>query len=336
MGLAEGQVASLPKAVQTVDMMKTALNGLNTLLTATLDISRLDAGAVTPEITSVDLGALVRRLAVEYAAKAADKGLRLRSAPRRLHVRTDPALLERALRNLIENALRYTSKGGVLIGLGRRRSDVRIDVVDTGVGVPHDKLEEIFEEFLQLHNPGRDLGEGLGLGLTIVDRLARLLDARIEVASQVGRGSRFSLWLPLEPAVAEVASFAPEHKDSCGRVLIVEDNLLVLFGLEATLKEWGYETFTADSGEDAFNVAAKEDWRLDMIIADYRLGAGLTGTATAKEIERRAGHPFPVLVLTGDTAKDRIAEINASGFALLHKPVAADDLRREVTRMARA
>jgi CheY-like chemotaxis protein/anti-sigma regulatory factor (Ser/Thr protein kinase) len=291
---------------------------------------------VTPEPTNVDLGALVRRLAAEYAAKADSKGLRLRSAPRRLHVQTDPALLERALRNLIENALRYTSKGGVLVGLRRQGGDVRIDVVDTGVGVPHDKQTEIFEEFFQLHNPGRDIGEGLGLGLAIVDRLARLLCARVEVASHVGRGSRFSLSLPLDAPVDELVAIEPLRKDSGGRVLIVEDNVLVLFGLEATLQEWGYETFTADSGEDALAVAAKEDWRLDMIIADYRLGSGLTGTATAKEIERRAGRLFPVLVLTGDTAKERIAEINASGFALLHKPVAADDLRREVTRMARA
>jgi CheY-like chemotaxis protein len=320
--------------------MKLALNGLNTLLTATLDISRLDAGAVTPEMSSVDLGALMRRLAIEYTDKAEAKGLKLRSAPRRFHVQTDPALIERALRNLIENALRYTSKGGVLLGLRRRGGEVRIDVVDTGVGVPSDKHAEIFEEFLQLHNPGRDLGEGLGLGLAIVDRLARLLDARVEVASHVGRGSRFSLSLslslPLDSTIDEAVVIESAQKETGGRILIVEDNVLVLFGLEATLQEWGYETFTADSGEDALDLAAKEDWRLDMIIADYRLGAGLTGTATAKEIERRAGRPFPVLVLTGDTAKERIAEINASGFALLHKPVAADDLRREVTRMARA
>jgi CheY-like chemotaxis protein/two-component sensor histidine kinase len=299
-------------------------------------MSRLDAGVVTPEMTSVDLGALVRRLAIEYAAKAESTGLRLRSAPRSLQVHTDPVLLERALRNLIENALRYTSTGGVLIGLRRRGGEVRMDVVDTGVGIPGDKQAEIFEEFLQLHNPGRDLGEGLGLGLAIVDRLARLLGARVEVVSHVGRGSRFSLSLPLDSVVPETAVAEPEQKDSGGRVLIVEDNALVLFGLEATLQEWGYETFTAESGELALDMASKEDWRLDMIIADQRLGAGMTGTETAKEIGRRAGRPFPVLVLTGDTAKERIAEINASGFALLHKPVSAEDLRREVMRLAQA
>jgi PAS domain S-box-containing protein len=335
-GLAEGQVASLPRAVRTIGMMKAALNGLNTLLSATLEISRLDAGAVTPEKTSVDLGALLQRLAVEFAPIAGDKGLRLRASRRELHSQTDAALLERALRKLIENALRYTSKGGVLLGLRRRGANVRIDVVDTGVGVPRDKQAEIFEEFLQLHNPGRDVGEGLGLGLAIVDRLARLLGARVELSSQVGRGSRFSLSLALEPAVAAVKAIEPAQAHLGGRVLIVEDNVQLRFGLEASLQEWGYQTFTADSGEHALDVAAEEHWRLDMIVADYRLGVGLTGPATAQEIVRRAGRPFPVLVLTGDTAKERIAEIQSSGFALLHKPVAIDDLRREMMRLAHA
>jgi CheY-like chemotaxis protein len=121
--------------------------------------------------------------------------------------------------------------------------------------------------------------------------------------------------------------------DPGGRVLIVEDNYILLLGLEAMLREWGYETLTADCGEQALEVASKADWRFDLIIADNRLGAGLTGVDAAKEIARRADRAFPTLVLTGDTEKERIAEIEASGFAMLYKPVAADDLRRKLAQL---
>jgi len=181
LSLLERQVASHSKAAETVNMMKAAMSGLNRLLNAVLDISRLDAGVVVPITEFVDLGALVSRLATEYTPKAADKGLQFRAERRRLCANTDPNLLERALRNLIENALRCTTEGGVLVGTRRRGEFVRIDVVDTGVGIPADKQTEIFEEFHQLHNPGRDLGLGLGLGLAIVARLAELLGARVEV-----------------------------------------------------------------------------------------------------------------------------------------------------------
>ena len=205
LSLIERQVQANPRAIETARMMKQALGGLNGLLTAILDISRLDAGVVEPSIENVDLPALLGRLAGEYAAKAADKGLELRISPRGLHApplhaSADPALLERALRNLVENALRYTSSGGVLIGLRRRGPRVRIDVVDTGIGVPAEKHGEIFDEFVQLNNPGRDLSKGLGLGLAIVARLAALMNGKIEVNSHFARGSRFSLSLPCAKA----------------------------------------------------------------------------------------------------------------------------------------
>jgi signal transduction histidine kinase len=327
------QAVDQPKTLETIRMMKRSMEGLERLLNAILDVSRLDAGVVEPRIESVDLGALVCQLATEFTPLAADKGLELRTAPRPLCSRTDPVLLKRALRNLIENAVRYTPKGGVLIGLRRRGELVRIDVIDTGIGVPADKQMEIFEEFRQLHNRGRDLGQGLGLGLAIVARLADLLGTRVEVASKVGRGSRFSLLLPLDrndcPAV--MSPQAPD--DPGGRVLIVEDNSILRHGLESMLQQWGYATAAAACGEDALELAAKEGWRFDVIIADHRLGSGLTGVATAKEIERRAGRAFPTLVLTGDTARERIIEIDASGFAMLHKPVGADDLRRKVAQL---
>jgi PAS domain S-box-containing protein len=333
LSIAESQVARQPTTVRTVKMMKSAVDGLQGLLTSVLDVSRLDAGVVRPVMESIDLGGLISRLALEYEAKAAAKDLEFRLVSRRLSAQTDPALLERALRNLIENALRYTPKGSILMGLRRRGALVRIDVIDTGVGIPADKYKEIFDEFHQLSNPGRDHGEGLGLGLAIVARLARMLGAKLEVASQVGRGSRFSLSLPFDGSERPAAVVQAAPDDVGGRVLIIEDNYIIRLSLEAMLHDWGYETFTAETGEDALDLAAREGWRLDILLADHRLGPGLTGVATAKEIAGRAGHAFPTLVLTGDTAKERIAEIAASGFEMLHKPVGSDDLRRKLAQL---
>jgi CheY-like chemotaxis protein/anti-sigma regulatory factor (Ser/Thr protein kinase) len=288
----ERQVANQPKTVETAKMMRAAVDGLHCLLTSVLDISSLDAGVVAPVAECVDLGALVSRLATEHAPKASNRALEFRSVPRKLHTRTDAALLERALRNLIENALRYTPKGGILLGIRSRGEFVRLDVIDTGIGIPADKQAEIFEEFHQLNNPGRNLEQGMGLGLAIVARLANLLGARVEVASRAGRGSRFSLTLPVVQEAAPIVDNLGAIDDPGGRILIIEDNAIVRNGLEAVLKQCGYETLVAGCSEDALDLAAKEAWRFEMIVADHRLGAGLTGIETAKVHNSRLGSPL--------------------------------------------
>jgi PAS domain S-box-containing protein len=324
-----------PKIAKTADMMKMAMGSLTGMLSSILDISRLDAGAVKPDMKGVDIGEIVGRLGKEYALVSKDKGLKLRSVPRGLRAWTDPDLFERALRNLIENALRYTKKGGILVGVRQRGERVRIDVVDTGIGIAADKQSEIFVEFYQVNNPGRDGTQGMGLGLSIVARLIRLIGAEVQVASQVGRGSRFSLLLPLhygkDAIVMDRKSAALD--DPGGRILLIEDNATLRQGLQVVLESWSYDVLTAVSGEEALDIAARLDWELDAILADYRLGPGFTGIATAQEIERRAGKSIPTLVLTGDTAKERISEILASGYAILHKPVNAEDLRQNLAKL---
>ncbi len=324
-------VSDRPKAAASVEMAETALSSLSGLLTGILDISRLEAGVVTPQAASVDLAAVVKKLAAEYRPRAESAGLALRAVPGALWARTDAALLDRILRNLLENALRYTLKGGVLIALRRRGDKARIDVFDTGIGIPADKQAEIFVEFRQLGNPARDASQGLGLGLAIVSRLAHLLDTEVQVCSRPGHGSRFSISLPLDRAVAFAAP-EPALPDPGGRILVIEDNAGLREAFAAMLDDWGYATMTAASGEEAFAVAEKEAWRFDAILADHRLGAGVTGAEAAREIARRAGRAFPTMIVTGDTAKERIAEIHASGFAMLHKPVEAKDLRRQVAQ----
>ena len=192
------RAGSDPKLAELVRAMVSAVGGLNVLLTGILDISRLDAGVVAPDIQPVDVGALIEQTSEEYRARASKKSLRLRARPRALWASSDPALLQRAMRNLVENALAYTRQGGVLIGARIRGERVRIDVVDTGVGVATDQQRRIFEEFYQVQNSARSPEEGLGLGLAIVARIAALLGGEVQLASRVGRGSRFSLLLPMD------------------------------------------------------------------------------------------------------------------------------------------
>jgi len=322
----EAQIANRQAPNRALKKAQDAVNSLNGLLRGILDIARLDAGVVEPVKSSVDLREMLTRLADEYGARAAETGLALRFAPRALRIHTDPTLLERIVRNLIENALRYTRSGGVLIGLRRRGAHVRLDVIDTGVGIPADKQGEIFQEFHQLNNPGRDASLGLGLGLAIVARLARLLDVEVAVSSRLGRGTRFSLLLPLERTPPAPVEARRAVVGSGGRILVIDDDEAVRDAHETLLECMGYEVRSADTGERALTLAEREQWRFDAILADYRLGAGLTGTETATEISRRAGFAIPTVILTGDTAVEPILEVAATDFVMLHKPADPDEL----------
>jgi signal transduction histidine kinase/ActR/RegA family two-component response regulator len=324
--LIKQQAADNRKIDHAFYLAETSVKSLNEMLMVLLDMSRLDAGVVQPVMTSVDVGELVRRLALEYRSRAFARKLSMRCRSLDFHVRTDAVLLERILRNLLENSLRYTSRGGILIGLRQRGDSVRLEVVDTGIGIPADMQAKIFEEFRQVENPGRDASKGLGLGLAIVSRLASLLGTEVQVRSRLGRGARFSLLLPIEKAAPVVVAMKAAVDNPGGRLLVIEDDAGVREAYEMMLGFSGYQVFCAETGEKALAIAAQEDWRFDAIIADQRLGSGLTGAATAKKICGHAGRAIPTMVVTGDTGKESLLEIYASGFIMLHKPVDADQL----------
>ena len=319
-------------AATLVDKVGASLDALQRLLGALLDISRLDAGVVVPEIQAVPLGDVVERLSREYAVRAAERGLALRSVRPNAWTRTDPVLLERILRNLIENALRYTDRGKVLIGCRRRGDTIRLHVADTGIGIRREHQEAIFHEFYQVGNCERDREKGLGLGLSIVNRLCGLLGHRVSVASEPGRGTCFVIELPLVPAGgAPMAAAMPTGRLA---VLVVDDDAMVRQALALLLEQWGCEVLVAEDAGDAVGRVGAIGRCPNAILADYRLPGGRTGIDAAMDVRRTCGREIPTIILTGDTAPDRIAEAKASGFRLMHKPVDPASLRAELGAMA--
>ena len=322
-------------AASLVGSIEASMDALCRLLDAILDISKLDAGTVSPNVQTVSLGAIFARLEGEYRLRAAEKGIAFRSVPTDVTLHADPALLERIIRNLVENALRYTDRGRILLGCRRGRGSLRIQIFDTGIGIPPEHLERIFHEFYQISNPTRDRGKGLGLGLAIVERLARLLGYRVHVASRPNRGSCFTLEIPMPalsaPAVAPAAeAVADAPQPGRGIALVIDDDPLVREGLTLLIEDLGWRAIAADSAGHALRLLRDQPHPPDLVIADYRLEAGATGLQAIDAVEtalKEQGHASPLcVVLTGDTAPERIADAQASGYRILHKPIAAKEV----------
>lgn len=328
------------RARKMVGDMTRALDGLKILLDGLLDMSRLDAGLVVPQFENVPLAPLLGRLAEEYGQRAAMGGLRLRFAPTGAVVRSDVILLERMLRSLLDNALRFTPFGAILLGCRRRGDRLVLQVIDTGIGIPREQHADIFEEFHQLGNAERDRTKGLGLGLAIVRRLGRLLGHRIEVSSALGRGACFSIETPLIANRAEIPATVPvpEHVATTtgGIVVVIEDEPLVRLGFQTMLEGWGYEVLAAATCEEALEEIDRAGRSPDLIIADYRLPNNAVGTEAIHTIHQHCGSSAPGLIVTGDTAPQRLREAKASGFDLLHKPVSAAELQKVVRTLMAA
>ena len=320
------------KAAPVLKQIDGAVDAIDSMLNSLLDISKLDAGVVRPDVVPVDLGTLLERVSDEHQPIVRLTGNRLRVRAASAVVLTDAAMLQRILANLVSNALRYTVNGRVLVGARRRGDSIRVEVYDNGPGIPSHALEDIFLEFHQLGNPERDRRKGLGLGLAIVKRLADLLGHRIEVRSTVGRGSRFSLTLPLSAAPRR-AAIRPAAAPAVGadlqarRVLVLDDDASVLDAMRSLLEGWGCEVVTTATPEEAEAGLASDAEPPDMLIVDYRLRRHASGIETIGRLHQLAGRRIPALVITGDTAPDRLREAQESGYPLLHKPVKPAQLR---------
>ncbi len=311
-----------------------SIHAINSMLNALLDVSKLDAGVVRPGIKSIGLAEMFARLATEFASIAPENHNALRIRHTQAVVHSDPVMLERILRNLISNALRYTAHGRVLIAARTRGDTVQIQVFDTGPGIPEDQLSDIFIEFYQLGNPARDRRQGLGLGLAIVKRLVNLLKHDIKVASHLNRGSCFTLTVPKAGIRHSVPDIKPinliqTQTDSFAgyAVLVLDDDIDILRGMQGLLTRWGCKVATACSPDEAFEKLADNCMHPELLIVDYRLSGDVSGIEAAKKLQAQLTYPLPVLLITGDTGPERLREADASGYQLLHKPVQPAKLR---------
>jgi CheY-like chemotaxis protein len=316
------------------------LGALKALLDSLLDVSKLDAGMVKPEITDFPISVVLDEIAASYAPIAAAKGLDWRVEPCRDRVRSDMTLLGRVLRNLVENAVRYTQLGHIHIACRRVEDRLRIEVKDTGIGIPHEQLDRIYDEFHQVGNQARDRRQGLGLGLAIVRRIADLLGHRIETRSRLGEGSTFSIDLPLgtgEPARPPDREDACPGQDGQGRlVVVVDDDAMVLDSLQAILTEWGYEALTATDAEQAVAEIREMGRRPDIVIADYRLREGRTGTEAVLAVRALFDQRIPGLILTGETDLNFLRECAGHDLGIAHKPVMPSELGRVLQQQLHA
>jgi signal transduction histidine kinase len=332
-----------PDGSRVVNRIDEALTGMNELFNALLDITKLDAGVLTPTIGEFPIAELLGRIGSTFTPVAQEKGLSFRSVPSSAWVRSDPVLLERIVLNLVSNAVRYTAVGGIVVGCRYRKDHVRIEVWDSGPGIPPDQQRKIFGEFYRLADAAKTNRAGLGIGLAIVDRLCALLGHPIELTSTLGRGSRFGVTVPTAPArAAEQPKIEPPPQDAIdvarGKLVVVIDNdVRVLEGMGGLFRTWGCRVVTATTPEAAladvseFGAAA----RPDLVISDFHLGDGQTGiTAIAKL--REAHGAIPAFVMSGDIALERLREAQENGHHLLHKPVQPMTLRAMVSRMLKS
>jgi signal transduction histidine kinase/ActR/RegA family two-component response regulator len=307
---------------------KSSVEMLNTLL----DFSRIEAGVIEPNLQPFRLQPLLNKIEREFGSQADIKGITYRSRETTLAVQSDPMLVELILRNLVSNAIRYTERGGVLVTCRKHGSGAALEVWDTGIGIAPSHQQLVFREFLQLANPERDRQKGLGLGLAIVHGLARTLKHNLSLSSTPGRGSVFRLLLPIATVTLpdEAGRLAePEKQLLEMRVLVVEDDEIVRNGMRILLNNWGCECDAAGSIEEALDLARMHT--PDLIICDYRLREHRTGIEAIKALRALLGNELPALLITGDTAPDRLREALVSGIPILHKPVAPDQLYQSIS-----
>jgi two-component system CheB/CheR fusion protein len=335
--LLEMEVEDSP-ASQLIVRGREALTAMSGMLNTLLDINQLEAGVISPEIVDFPIDDLLKRLRTEFAYHTQSRGLDWRVLPCELSVRSDPRLLEQMIRNLLSNAVKYTAKGGILLGCRRRGGKLRIEVWDTGPGIPSSQFREIFKEFHQIDNPGRDRSRGLGLGLAIVQRLGDMLHHVVNVRSRVSSGSVFTVDVPIvRKARGDVSAGAiPKRQKGppqSGLILIVEDDRGIRDAFEMLLKATGHRTAVAASGEEAEEVIIRNGVRPDMAILDYNLPRGLTGVQILTRLRERLGSDLPALIVTGDISTETLSEISKQNCVHRSKPIKGETLTQVVQQI---
>jgi PAS domain S-box-containing protein len=337
-----GQLEHSTETSHLIERLDTSVQAMRDLLDALLDISRLDAGAVPVHLQAFALSDVFDQLQTELALVSAEKGLSLRVRPCNVWVLSDPVQLHRILLNLLSNALRYTSAGAVLLAcrVTQGGRSARIEVWDSGIGIAPEHQEAIFKEFYQVGNVERDRRKGLGLGLNIVQRTAVLLQHKLQMWSQPGVGSRFSVEVPLVPIGAVVERRRPERAQPLADlanlvVLVIEDDALVRESLVCLIAAWRAVVVAAEGLSAALSYL-EAGLVPDLIISDYRLRDGENGIAVLQQLRKRAGRAVPACLISGDTDPALLLAVRQAGLTLLHKPVRPAKLRSLIARLARS
>jgi signal transduction histidine kinase/CheY-like chemotaxis protein len=346
----ENELRDRPEGRNAERLMR-AVNALGASLDTMLDISRLDAGVITPAPQPVQLDALFLPLNHTFAARAEHQQLQLRVRASGLWVRSDPQLLHRMLSNLMDNALKYTARGGVTVTARDRGDAVWIEVRDSGIGIAPEQSGRIFEEFYQVDNPGRDRSRGLGIGLSIVQRLSRLLGHPVQMHSRPGRGTFFRVVVPAVGAPAGALSAVAAAPSALrrgpmpalpARVLLLDDELEIREAMMGLLRSHAVDAHAVadeEAAADALRRAAAEGRPFELLLCDYRLADGADGLDAGLRLSQGAagqggGAATPLLLITGETSPDRLLRVRESRVPVLFKPVAAESLLRAMVEAA--
>lgn len=323
------QKVSTPEQIALVEKIEASVNAQEEMFNALLDISRLEAGTLQAHVQPFAVQNIFDRIVRDYSVQAREKGLRLvvRSSP--LAVRSDPVLLSRILSNLVNNALRYTMRGGIVVTARKYGDNVHLQVWDTGIGIAATDLPYIFKEYYQVGNAARNRKQGLGLGLNIVQRLCRLLAHPIAVRSSPGRGSVFSLTLPRSDTTNLERRQAPGRDWSQFEqqwVVVIEDDQDVREAMQNLLTDWGLRVLAAETSDEVL-ASAQADVVPALVISDYLLPNGETGITAITRLREFWGEDLPAMLISGDTSAESVLAMAASGLSVLHKPVRPAKLR---------
>jgi signal transduction histidine kinase/ActR/RegA family two-component response regulator len=326
-GVLQGRVG--PEHNDLMARIQSCCDSLSQLLSDLLDVSKLDAGVITPKLSDFPVDDFLSGLIAVHSAEAGLKGIRLRVRSCGTAIaRTDQSLLARIVNNLLANAIRYTSKGGVLLACRRRAGVQWIEVWDTGIGIPEDKNEAIFEEFTQLGDDARNRGSGLGLA--IVSKMAAVLGLRIRMRSQLGRGSVFAVELPFGRNLLQDTLQSHQPRARPLRIGLVEDHADVRQALVLALENVGHEVVSAANGNALIRHLGER--APDIVISDYRLGAGETGFQVIDAARNTFGAHLPAIIITGDTNPTLIRSMTDRGIVLHFKPLHMDTLCAFITQ----
>ena len=317
---------------EILQSLQDALSSMSHLFNSLMDVSRLDSGVVEKNLKEFKLADILNRLYDEFYSQASQKNIELRFVRSNAYIYSDPLLLERILRNIISNAIRYTEEGKILIGCRRHNETLRIQVCDTGAGISKADLKEIFKEYSRISSTASKSKEGIGLGLSIVKRISDLLEHPLHVDSSPGNGTIFSITVPLcfapeEPASGEHTDTSITNNNKSLYIVIIDDDSTVLEAMQALLTSWHCDVLVAQTIKDALDLSQSTDKAPDLLLADGDLGNGETGIDAIKKMRELWDEELLAVIISGDTSRNMLKEAKKNQLSVLHKPVPLPQLR---------